>query len=100
MRFAIDDFCADAWCEGFYTFDFFAVNFDPSKRQTEVDYNLSLELPVESTVVPKVLRLHCIIENFESPEQILTNGLTLQPDFTRQLDQCINRAQDEVSLSN
>ena len=89
---AIDNICADSWCEGNYNYKF--IDFVCNKGDESCDLIfqfISVDNEVEKISAPQF----CHFLNIEKMEQVLDVNKNLNMDFYDSLNSCISNLEDE-----
>ena len=105
---AIDSVCGDAWCEGPYEYEFQQVSFDPERKSTNLQFRLiqdaeSARFQIKESkdfsgqIKAMSYDLVCEIPGFADAESSLSSAYTLNHDFYRSLDACIQSLEKKVS---
>ncbi len=105
----IDELCEDNWCQGDYDFNFLQFHCDKDNHSCRLDLQLKYIIwdnDYQTPVFESTYRAHCDFTPIYSINDIIFNNnfyshpsptLELTDTFYQQLDDCIERSEQEAS---
>jgi hypothetical protein len=99
--------CLDSWCEGYYQLQFQNVVFIPRTNSTQVFFRMSHEgdrirlssaedPSFEGQINAQYNDVFCTVKGFSDQQSILKSPSTLQPEFFKSLDTCVEALQTRL----
>lgn len=92
---AIDNICADSWCEGNYNYEFTSFSCDKSVHTCNLSFYFINTETEDGISVYSPLQI-CSFSNIMNLKQILTRTNSLNDNFYSELDMCISALEENA----
>lgn len=93
---AIDNICADSWCEGDYNFNFKDLNCNKLTKSCELNFNF---ISTDDNNVEKYSALQtCQFKNITKFDQLMDSKFSLNDEFYDLVNNCISEKEDNIQF--